>query len=214
MYDTIIFDLDGTLLNTLDDLCNSVNYALENCGYECRTLEEIRCFVGNGVRKLIERALPYEVGIEEFAKVFELFREHYKIHCNELTGPYDGIMELLSELKSRGYKMGITSNKMRPAVLALNDLYFEGFIQGAAGVDDNIMPKPNPQMVNLMLNELGSDKEHTLYVGDSQVDIETARNTGLDMVTVLWGFRTKEELLKAGAKDFIEHPMELLKYLN
>ena len=110
--------------------------------------------------------------------------------------------------------MGIASNKMKTAVLALNDLYFKGLIQGAAGVDDNITPKPNPQMVNLMLNELESDKEHTLYVGDSQVDVETARNTGLDMVTVLWGFRTRDELLKAGAKNFIEHPMELLKYLN
>ena len=214
MYDTIIFDLDGTLLNTLEDLCNSVNYALTSCGYECRTLEEIRCFVGNGVRKLIERALPCEVGAEEFEKVFKLFREHYKVHCNDLTGPYDGIMELLGEFKSRGYKMGIASNKMKTAVLALNDLYFKGLIQGAAGVDDNITTKPNPQMVNLMLNELESDKEHTLYVGDSQVDVETPRNTGLDMVTVLWGFRTRDELLEAGAKNFIEHPMELLKYLN
>ena len=214
MYDTIIFDLDGTLLNTLEDLCNSVNYALGKNGYELRSIEEIRCFVGNGVRKLIERALPDDVSENEFNKVFEDFREHYKVHCNDLTGPYDGIMELLGELKSRGYKMGITSNKMKTAVLALNDLYFKGLIQGAAGVDDNITPKPNPQMVNLMLNELESDKEHTLYVGDSQVDVETAHNTGLDMVTVLWGFRTKDELLEAGAKEFIEHPTELLKYLN
>lgn len=214
MYDTIIFDLDGTLLNTLEDLCNSVNYALELTGYPCRTLEEVRCFVGNGVRKLIERALPYEVGVEEFNKVFEIFREHYKVHCNDLTGPYDGIMELLYELKSRGYKMGIASNKMRPAVLALNELYFKGLIQGAAGVDDKIIPKPDSQMVNLILEELGSTKENTLYVGDSQVDVETARNAGVDMVTVLWGFRTRDELLKAGAKEFIEHPMELLNYLN
>ncbi len=214
MYDTIIFDLDGTLLNTLEDLCNSVNYALESCGYSRRTLEEIRCFVGNGVRKLIERALPCETDTEEFEKVFGIFREHYKIHCNDLTGPYEGIMELLQELKAKGYKMGIASNKMRPAVLALNDLYFKGLIQGAAGVDETIMPKPDSQMIELMLEELGSSKESTLYVGDSQVDVETARNTGLDMVTVLWGFRTKDELLAAGAKNFIRHPMELLKYLS
>ena len=214
MYDTIIFDLDGTLLNTLEDLCNSVNYALELNGYTCRTLEEIRCFVGNGVRKLIERALPEGVGEAEFNKIFMDFKEHYKIHCNDLTGPYEGIMELLEELHSRGYKMGIASNKMRPAVLALNDLYFKGFIQGAAGVDENITPKPEAQMVNMMLEELGSVRKKTLYVGDSQVDVETARNAGLDMVTVLWGFRTKEELLASGAKEFIEHPMELLKYLN
>ena len=109
MYDTIIFDLDGTLLNTLEDLCNSVNYALEFNGYTCRTLEEIRCFVGNGVRKLIERALPEGVGEAEFNKIFMDFKEHYKIHCNDFTGPYEGIMELLEELHSRGYKMGIAS---------------------------------------------------------------------------------------------------------
>ena len=214
MYDTIIFDLDGTLLNTLEDLCNSVNYALEHNGYACRTLEEVRCFVGNGVRKLIERALPDNVSEDEFNKIFIDFKEHYKIHCNDFTGPYEGIMELLGELSSRGYKMGIASNKMRPAVLALNDLYFKGLIQGAAGVDENIVPKPDSQMVDMMLEELGSVRENTLYVGDSQVDVQTARNTGLDMVAVLWGFRTKDELLSAGAKEFIEHPMELLKYLN
>lgn len=214
MYDTIIFDLDGTLLNTLEDLCNSVNYALELNGYAGRTLEEIRCFVGNGVRKLIERALPENIPETEFNKVFMDFKGHYKIHCNDFTGPYEGIIELLEELKARGYRMGIASNKMRPAVLELNELYFSGLIQAAAGVDESIVPKPDAQMVNMMLSELGSVSENTLYVGDSQVDVQTARNTGLDMVAVLWGFRTKEELLAEGAKEFIEHPMELLKYLN
>lgn len=214
MYDTVIFDLDGTLLNTLEDLRDSANYALESNGYPVRTLDEVRRFVGNGVRKLMERALPHQVDEREFEKIFAVFKEHYKIHCNDKTGPYEGIMDLLKELHVRGIKMGIASNKMKPAVLALNEQYFQGLIQDAAGVDEGIAPKPDPFMVEAMIKELNSDKEHTLYVGDSQVDVETAKRVGLDMVTVLWGFRDRAELEEAGAQNFIEKPMELLKYLD
>ena len=213
MYDTIIFDLDGTLLNTLEDLKDSTNYALTECGYPPRSMEEIRRFVGNGVRKLMERALPCQVDTEEYERVFSLFKTHYRVHCNDKTGPYEGIMDLLKELKRRGYKLGIASNKMKSAVLALDEMYFQGLIQCATGVEEGIPPKPDPYLIENLLKELGSKKEHTLYVGDSQVDVETARRTGLYMVTVLWGFRNREELTKAGGSNFIEHPSELLNYL-
>ncbi len=213
MYNTVIFDLDGTLLNTLEDLKNSVNYAMTHNGYPERTLAQVRRFVGNGIRKLIERALPYELSNEEFEKVFSDFKEHYQAHCNDFTGPYEGIMELLHELKKRGIKMGIASNKVKSAVVKLNDIYFDGLMDGAAGVVEGKPTKPDPYMVEIMLDELGSSKENTLYVGDSNVDVMTAKNAGLDMVTVLWGFRDREELIEAGATQFIEKPEELLKFL-
>lgn len=213
MYNTIIFDLDGTLLNTLRDLCMSTNYALKKNGFPERTMEEVRCFLGNGVRKLIERALPEPVLPEVFENIFSDFKAHYRVHCNDLTGPYEGIMELLAELKKRGYKMGIASNKLEPAVMQLLDMFFKEYMDGAIGVVEGFPAKPDSYMVNRLMEMLGSTKESTLYVGDSQVDIETAHNAGLDMVTVLWGFRDREELVKAGGNNFINHPMELLNYL-
>lgn len=213
MYTTIIFDLDGTLLNTLEDLKDSVNYALTNNGYPQRTLAEIRQFVGNGVRKLMERAVPHELPEKEFEKTFEDFKNYYQIHCNDKTGPYEGIPELLKELKKRGYRLGIASNKNKPAVKKLNELYFEGIIEGAAGVEEGVPTKPNPKMMHMMMEELECDSEHTLYIGDSEVDVQTARNAGLDMVTVLWGFRDREFLEKEGAEVFAESPMEILNFL-
>lgn len=214
MYNTVIFDLDGTLLNTLDDLTDSTNFALSNHGYKERSVNEIRRFVGNGIKKLIERALPSDVSEEEFEKVFTDFKAHYQLHCNDKTGPYEGILPLLRKLKDMGIKMGIASNKDKSAVVKLNEIYFEGLIEGAAGAEENKPVKPDPYMVNSMIEELGCDKEHTLYVGDSQVDVMTAGNTGLDMVAVLWGFRDEDELKEAGAEKFIRHPLELLKYFE
>ena len=213
MYDTIIFDLDGTLLNTLEDLCDSTNYALTKHDYPARALEEVRRFVGNGVRRLIERALPDGVTKEEFEVVFEDFKSHYQIHCNDKTGPYDGILPLLREIKRRGCKIGIASNKIKSAVQKLDRIYFEGLVDKAAGVADGILPKPDPGMINALLEELESDAARTLYVGDSEVDVRTAANAGLDMVSVLWGFRGKEELEAAGAARFVEKPAQLLEYL-
>ena len=221
-YDTILFDLDGTLMNTLEDIRASVNVALAGHGYPERSLEEIRHFVGNGNRVLMDRAVPDKVREDlNTGKLPESLREelfcdfkaHYDIHCNDKTGPYEGIVELLRECKRRGLKMGIASNKVRSAVEKLNDIYFDGLIDAAAGVTESIPTKPDPAMVTEVLERLGSDREHTLYVGDSQVDVATARNAGLDMVTVLWGFRDRKELTEAGATTFIEKPMELLAYL-
>lgn len=214
MYDTVIFDLDGTLMDTLVDLMNSVNHALAANHFPERTLDEVRFFVGNGIRKLIERAVPEGISGEVQEQVYRDFSEHYAVHCNDHTGPYTGIPELLAELKKRGVKLGIASNKNRENVLALKEIYFQGIFTGAAGAVDAKPKKPDPYMVELMLQELQSEKAKTLYVGDSQVDVQTAKNTGLDMVAVLWGFRTKEELKEAGATNFVAHPLELLQYLD
>lgn len=214
MYDTVIFDLDGTLLNTLEDLCDSVNYALARHGYPARTLDEVRRFVGNGVRRLLERALPKGVTGAEFDAVFADFRAHYQIHCNDKTGPYDGILPLLERLRQMGFKTGIASNKIKSSVEKLKQIYFSGLIDKAAGVADGIAPKPDSRMIDALLEELGSSARHTLYVGDSQVDVQTAANTGLDLVAVLWGFRDRDELAEAGAVRLIEKPMELLEYLR
>ena len=214
MYNTIIFDLDGTLLNTLKDLWVSTNYALTNNGFPERTMEEVRCFVGNGIRTLIKRALPSPVSDEVFEKIFEDFKAHYRIHCNDFTGPYDGIMDLLKELKNREYVMGIASNKLDPAVEQLREEFFGEYIHKAVGVVTGQPAKPDAYMVDKLIGMLEADKGHTLYVGDSQVDVETARNAGLDMVTVLWGFRNRDELEVAGATNFISSPMELLDYLG
>ena len=213
MYDTVIFDLDGTLLNTLDDLRTSTNYALKANGYPERTLSEIRRFVGNGVRKLIERAVPQGTDVAHTDKVFDDFKKHYDEHCNDETGPYDGIIELLKELKKRGLKTAIVSNKIQFAVEKLDEIYFKGLIDVAAGVEEGKPTKPDAYMVDKIISKLGTDKKKVLYVGDSQVDVQTAKNAGLNMVTVLWGFRDKDELIEAGATHFIEKPMELLKFL-
>lgn len=214
MYTTVVFDLDGTLLNTLDDLACSTNYALVNNGYPTRTTEEIRRFVGNGIRKLAIRAMPEEKADDQDAvnAVFADLTAHYKRHCSDQTGPYPGVLDLLRALKERGIKMGVASNKIHSAVTELNEIYFEGLIGAAVGVEEGRPAKPDPDMVGRILKELGSTQEETLYVGDSQVDILTAKNAGLYFVAVLWGFRDREELLAAGALRFIQKPTELLQY--
>lgn len=211
-YDTVIFDLDGTLLNTLEDLCGSVNFALEGAGMPGRTLEEIRGFVGNGVRRLMELAAD---GMDQgFEEVFQTFREHYALHCNDRTRPYPHIPELLSELKRRGYRMAIVSNKYYDAVQELNQLYFGEFIPVAIGEKEGICRKPAPDTLEEALRRLGSSRERSVYVGDSEVDIETARNAGMDCIAVTWGFRNREEQKRAGGRVFADHPMDILTLIG
>ncbi len=213
-YDTVIFDLDGTLLNTLEDLKDSVNYGLKKYGMPERSLEEIRCFVGNGVQKLIERSLPKERTKEEEQLVFAAFREHYDIHCNDKTDLYPGIRELLRELKSCGYKMAIVSNKLQSGVDTLRDIYFKEYITTAIGTKDGIPKKPAPDMVLEAMRRLRATKETTVYVGDSEVDIATAFNTGIDCIAVAWGFRTRKEQEQAGSKVFVDKPLDILEHIK
>lgn len=212
-YDAVIFDLDGTLLNTLEDLKNSVNYALETFHMPVRTLEEIRHFVGNGVQCLIELAVPEGTGTEEREKIFEAFREHYCIHCNDKTGLYAGIPELLMELKKQGFQMAIVSNKLQEGVDALSERYFRNYTSVAIGAREGIRKKPAPDTIQEALRRLGISRERAVYVGDSEVDIATAANSGMDCITVAWGFRTRQEQEAAGAVTFVEEPLQIIPML-
>ncbi|ADL34734.1 hydrolase HAD superfamily [Butyrivibrio proteoclasticus B316] len=213
---TIIFDLDGTLLNTLEDLMDSVNYALSQYGMPKRELEEIRHFVGNGVERLMELSVPDGKNNPVFQEAFACFKEHYLIHCNDKTGPYPHIMELLEALHDKGYNMAIVSNKYMNAVKELNELYFSRFIKVAIGESAGIRKKPAPDTVEEAIRQLGVSKDSCVYVGDSEVDHMTAVNSGLRCISCLWGFRTKEELIKAGAGNniFVTDPMQILEVIQ
>ena len=213
-YDTVIFDLDGTLLNTLEDLADAVNFVMRANEYPERTIEEVRCFVGNGIRRLMELAVPEGVSGEIFENVFEQFKSYYTDHCQIKTRAYDGIMELLEKLYTDGVSMAIVSNKNHAAVCELNEIYFKKYIEVAIGQKDGIRKKPAPDTVLQALKELGKEKESAIYVGDSEVDFLTAQNTGMDCVLVTWGFRTTEELGVYEPTAFIDKPEQLLKVLG
>lgn len=213
-YDTVIFDLDGTLLNTLEDLADAVNFVMRANQYPERTVEEVRCFVGNGIRRLMEQAVPKHVMGEEFERVFEEFKNYYTEHCQIKTCAYEGIMSLLSCLYEKRYAMAIVSNKNHAAVCELNGIYFKEFIKVAIGQKDGIRKKPAPDTVIQALKELGKDKEKTIYVGDSEVDFATAKNSEMDCVLVTWGFRKVEELAEFSPTAFIDKPEELLGVLE
>ena len=197
-YETVIFDLDGTLLNTLEDLCDSTNFALTQFGYKKRTLAEVRSFVGNGIGKLIERALPQGLDNSDYSAVLACFKAHYALNCNNKTKAYDGINGLLNELKRRGMKVAVVSNKIDSAVNELCERYFEGYFSVAIGEKENIRRKPAPDSVFAAMNRLNAEKRSTVYVGDSEVDVQTAKNAGIDLIAVSWGFRSKNELIKLG----------------
>ena len=211
--DTIIFDLDGTLLDTLEDLTDSVNYAMDRFGLPAHTLDAVRGFVGNGVAKLIERAIPQGVENPSYEAIFEAFKEHYAKHCEDKTRPYEGIMEALALLQKQEYHLAIVSNKFDGAVKQLCKKYFGEYISVAIGESDRVKRKPAPDTVYQALRELGSEGSRAIYVGDSEVDLQTAQNAHLRCVSVTWGFRTKEQLLSAGASLIIRTPQELPELL-
>lgn len=212
-YDAVIFDLDGTLLDTLEDLMNSVNHALTLMGMPRRSLEDIRHFVGNGVQRLIELAVPEGTGQEITMQVFAHFKEHYAVHCNDKTGLYPGILGLLEELKKQNFKMAIVSNKLQEGVDALSKQYFAPYTKVAIGAREGILKKPAPDTVVEALRLLNISKERAVYVGDSEVDIATAANAGMDCITVEWGFRTRAEQEAAGGKIFVSRPEEIINLL-
>lgn len=211
MTDTIVFDLDGTLLNTLDDLMDSVNHALESCGYPSRSYEEVRSFVGNGVRLLVERAMPKSAGRKETDRVFEAFAAHYNANMENKTRPYDGVKELLAAVKTRGIKTAIVSNKYDSAVKELAKRLFKGTIDTAIGESETVAKKPAPDGVLKALAELGARKETAVYVGDSDVDAMTAKSSGLRFIGVTWGFRDRELLESFEPFAIIDSPAELLE---
>ena len=206
----LIFDLDGTLLNTIGDLCQSTNYALKKFGYPTRTLEEVNSFVGNGMGLLIQRAVPKGTSEEIIQEVLKEMKVHYAEHYHDFTVPYPGIMELISECKAHRIPMAIVSNKADPFVKKLCDLFFSDMIEVAVGETTDRPRKPAPDMVQYAMKKMNLGEMEAYYVGDSDVDVLTAKNTGLPCLAVTWGFRTEKELRVAGATDFIHDPLELL----
>ena len=213
MIQNLIFDLDGTLLNTLSDLRDSTNFALKKFDFPSRSTEEIRNFVGNGLRMLIRRAVPNETDEETVDRVLAEMKAHYREHYHDGTVPYDGILPFLTEMKKRGFHMAIVSNKADPMVQLLRTLYFDDLISVAVGELEGIARKPAPDMVEIAMQRLGCTAENAVYIGDSEVDIETAKNAGLPCLSVGWGFRDEEILHNAGAKTIYHSPAELQKTL-
>ena len=208
-YKTYIFDLDGTLLSTLADLAASTNYALRTHHMPERSLDEVRRFVGNGVKKLMERAIPDGLNNPLFEETFATFRQHYMQHNLDTTQPYPGIMQLLEQLKAEDKNIAVVSNKFYAATRELCRHFFGDLVPVAIGEREDIRKKPAPDTVIEALRELGVDKEGAVYIGDSDVDIMTAKNSGMPCVSVLWGFRDKEFLLEHGATTLISKPEEM-----
>jgi phosphoglycolate phosphatase len=214
-FSTYIFDLDGTLLDTLGDLAASVNYALRTHDMPEHSLDDVRRFVGNGVRKLMERAVPDGAGNPLFDEAYDTFRQYYMAHSLDTTRPYDGIPETLAALKARGCHLAVVSNKMMAATQELCHHFFPDTIEVAIGEDEaaGIRRKPAPDTVFAAMRELtgtATVSSSAVYVGDSDVDIQTARNAGLPCISVLWGFRDRDFLFNHGAQTFITYPAELL----
>ena len=221
-YNTYIFDLDGTLLDTLGDLAAATNYALRQHGMPEHSIDDVCRFVGNGVRKLMERAIPDGAHNPDFEATFATFRQYYMQHSLDTTQPYEGISETLAALKAKGCRLAVVSNKMMAATQELCQHFFPDTIEVAIGENEaaGIRKKPAPDTVFAAMEaiesignprlSLGSPREHAVYVGDSDVDIETAHNAGIPCISVLWGFRDKDFLIQHGAKTFISAPSELV----
>ncbi len=210
-----IFDMDGTLLNTLEDLMISTNYALSQFNYPIHTLEEIRFFVGNGVAKLIERAIPDGLNNPNYEKCLEIFKKHYAKNMYNHTSAYDGILEMLEDLKNKGIKTAVVSNKFDLAVKELSKKYFGNLIDIAIGENEKagIKKKPAPDTVFEVLNLMNLKSEDAIYIGDSDVDIMTAKNSDMPCISVTWGFRDREFLIKNNATIIIDTPKEILQYV-
>ncbi len=208
----VIFDLDGTLLNTLTDLSASVNYTLERFGFPLRSEREVRSYLGNGIRALVEKSLPADKK-DMTDECLKVFKNYYDIHKDDNTAPYDGIVDMLRSVKAAGLKTAIVSNKYDAAVQYLKDVTFSGLIDFAVGEGNGIAAKPAPDGVWLALKKLNAVNEESVYVGDSEVDLMTAENSGLKCVAVTWGFRDREELILRGAKNVIDAPDRLASLL-
>lgn len=213
-YQTVIFDMDGTILETLEDMRDSVNVTMDQVGCPHRSLEEVRRFVGNGAAKLIERCMPQGAQDPRFEAAFRFYKQYYDTHAQIKTGPYEGIPELLHTLKDRGVQIAVVSNKPDEAVKTLAEHYFPGLFPVTIGQRPGIETKPAPDSVFEAMHLLGAKPETTVYVGDSDVDINTAHNAGLDCLSVTWGFRDVAFLLEHGAKTLVHSAGELLRVLE
>ena len=211
-YTTVLFDLDGTLLDTLDDLTDAVNRALAACGLPQREKREVRAFLGNGARYLMEHAAP-GMEAERFEKMLVDYKADYDANCVVKTAPYPGIEALLRALRARGVKTGIISNKPDSAVQPLYETFFADTMDIAVGEREGIRRKPAPDTVLSAMERLGSAPGETLYVGDTEVDLETARRAGVACAAVTWGFRDPDQLVAAGAERLFDTADALCVYL-
>ena len=213
-YDAIIWDMDGTLLYTLDDLQAAVNHVLTQYALPERSIEQICASVGNGVVRLMELSVPGGKMHPQFPEMMAEFTAYYEKHCTEKTRPYDGIIPVMKQLRAQGIKMAVVSNKPAYGVKALSDLYFKGLLDVCMGVSETLRRKPAPDMVWKALEELGVTRERSVYIGDSDVDFATAKNSGLDCISVLWGFRDEAFLRSIGAETFANSPEDLLERMK
>ena len=210
-YNAVLFDLDGTLLDTLGDLHLGVNVTLKNHGYPQRTLEEVRAFVGNGARQLMQLALPQGTSEAELESILAEYLEWYRVNFCVTAAPYTGVKAVVDALIAKGVKVAVVSNKPDATTKKLAEMFFPGL--PAFGQRDDIPKKPAPQMVWRAMETLGVTAEESVYVGDSEVDVATARNAGLPLVAVNWGFRTTQQLVEAGAQTIVDNPDDLLAAL-
>jgi len=214
-YRYAIFDCDGTILNTLDDLRDSMNHVLEAHGFPTHSLDDIRKFVGNGIRKLCERAVPASESSNDklIDEIFAEMTAYYNAHCKIKTAPYPGMVEAVKRLNENGFACAIVSNKIDPAVKELSAAYFPGVFAASLGDKEGLRKKPCPDMVIEAMKEIGASKENSIYIGDSDVDINTAKNSGIPCISVLWGFRDKEFLIEHGATKFAADADEMVEEL-
>lgn len=215
-YNTIIWDMDGTLLDTLNDLAAAVNYTLRTYGLPLREKEDVRRLLGNGVRNLMRGAVPEGEKNPRFEDIFADFKAYYVDHCRDTTGPYEGIVETLQRLREKGVRMAVVSNKLQAGVDELWEAHFRDTIDVAIGEREGVARKPAPDMVQLALRELGAEGEgvRAVYIGDSEVDIATARNSGLECISVTWGFRDREWLEEQGAMTMADRPSDIVDIVS
>ena len=210
-YQLAIFDLDGTILNTLDDLADSLNHVLSQHGFPQHTADEVRMMVGNGILNLIKRALPNNTEQATVEAVYADFNAYYKLHSADKTKPYNGITDMLEQLKANGVKLAVVSNKADYAVQDLCKKYFGGIFDAVAGEKTGVPKKPAPDSVNSILSKLGTERKKSVYIGDSDVDLQTAANAEMDCIAVNWGFRDEKLLRENGAEVIVSSPNEIVK---
>lgn len=212
----VIFDMDGTLLYTLEDLTDGLNYALQLNGFPTKTMKEVRSYVGNGIRNEVRCSLPDDTDASIQQKVYEDFSAYYNVHCNDHTRPYEGILDLLRKLRNNGVLTAVVSNKGDYAVQELDKQYFDGLLDAGVGEreDEGIAKKPAPDTVNAVLKKLHVERKDAVYVGDSEVDIKTALNAHMDSIIVDWGYRDRSDLIKDGAEKIVSTPEELYECLK
>lgn len=213
-YKVAIFDMDGTILNTLEDLADTMNYCLKSYSMPERSLDEIKSFVGNGIRKLVERAVPEGTDAETVDEVLNIFNQYYKDHCAVKTRPYEGIEDVLKMLKDKGIRTAVVSNKADFAVKILCDMYFSGLIDYSVGDKEGIRRKPYPDSVLSVIKHFEANTNEAVYIGDSEVDFQTAQNAGIDVIMVSWGFREEDYLKSIGAERIVHRPDEILREME